>query len=108
MDAIQVETIKKTNKPIPKFSTAKIELILIDNDKYSLAKVEYENGEIENRLYYKRKDNILNIANILWDIYADKNIFHLQWCKGNTPLFDCINPKSKEQLFCKLNLCMSK
>lgn len=108
MDAIKVETIKKTNKPIPKFSMAKIKLILTYNDTYSLAEVEYENGEIENRLYYKRKDKILNIANILWDIYVDKNVFHLQWCKGNTPLFDCIKPISKEQLICKLKLYMSK
>ena len=108
MKPIEIVSIKKTNKPYNKYSTSKIEFISLLNRYYSCVKVEYDNGDIENRLYILCKDYYANIAGILWDIYTDKNIHHLQLMAGNTPIFDCINPKSYDYLYERLKNTLIK
>lgn len=100
--AIEVEVVKSSDKPIPKYSITTFEMINTLSEEYVVVNVKYENGAEEKRLYHKGVNPLETIAGIMYNLFKVKNLFIVEWRKGNTPLFTCTNPKSYDMLLDKL------
>lgn len=99
MSLIEKIYSKYTNSEIPIHSKTTIEPISIPEINYVLYKIVYENGDEEIRLYYRYKDIKTNYVKVIWDIYNERKLFHIQIKNGNTPIFDVVKPKSEEYIY---------